>query len=233
VHRLIAPALLAGLFAPHAAADVRVEARGGRIDLTATAAPLPDVLDRLARQLGMKVVYEGPVPRPLVTLTLQDRTPSEAILGVLEGLGLNFALAWDETGSRVRTLMVAGAAPVTATPASARPAPEPPRRSGFRLPPATQDTGDEGFDPEPDDSTAEPPTAPGLPAAGAATGAAPTGAGDGQIPGGLPGRMPAVIPSAPHQQFPVSPFAPQPPVLTPPPATGAQPQTPTSSQTPQ
>ena len=45
-------------------------------------------------------LYDGPAPRQLVTLTLHDRTPRRPCLSVLEGLGVNFALVWDETGAR-------------------------------------------------------------------------------------------------------------------------------------
>ena len=80
-----------------ATAEVRVRVAGGTVDLTATAAPLAEVLDRLARQTGMKVVYEGAAPRQLVTVSLHGRTPAETVLAVLEGLGVNFALVADPT----------------------------------------------------------------------------------------------------------------------------------------
>ena len=124
--RALAPALLLWLLAGHAAAEVRLQARGAHLDLTATAAPLTDVLDRLARQVGMKVQYDGPAPRQLVTLTLRDRTPSEAVLAVLEGLGVNFALVWDPSGAQLQTLVIAGwAGTATAAAAPRRPPAEP------------------------------------------------------------------------------------------------------------
>jgi hypothetical protein len=109
-----------------ATAEVVVRVAGGQVDLTATAAPLSEVLDRLARQTGMKVVYEGAAPRQLVTLSLHGRTPTETVLSVFEGLGVNFALVADPGGSRVQTLMVAGTATSSSAPssgASARPTP--------------------------------------------------------------------------------------------------------------
>ncbi len=102
-----------------AAAEVVVRVSGGHVELTATAAPLADVLDRLARQTGMKVVYEGAAPRQLVTLSLHGRTPTETILSVFEGLGVNFALVADPSGSRVQTLVVAGTATASSSPSSA------------------------------------------------------------------------------------------------------------------
>src|SRR5512143_2282096 len=122
--RLVVASVLVSLVATVASAEVSVRVSGGRVDLTATAAPLADVLDRLARQTGMKVVYEGPAPRQLVTVSLHGRTPAETILAVFEGLGLNYAMVADATGAGVQTLMVAGAAGATASapaPASTRP----------------------------------------------------------------------------------------------------------------
>ena len=97
------------LAAGTASAEVQIRLVEGRVDVQATAAPLADVLDRLARQTGMKVVYEGPAPRFLVSVSLERRTPAEAVLATLEGLGLNYALQLDPTGTRVQTLVMAGA----------------------------------------------------------------------------------------------------------------------------
>ena len=54
------------------------------LDVDGTTITRLQVLDRLARQTGMKVVYEGPAPRQLVTVSLKGRTPAEAVLSVLE-----------------------------------------------------------------------------------------------------------------------------------------------------
>ena len=211
--RALAAALLLSLSALAApAAEVRVQPKGQRVDLTATAAPLADVLDRLARQLGMKVVYDGPAPRQLVTLTLKDRTPSEAVLSVLEGLGVNFALVWDETGTRVQTLMVAGSAPATTAAATqGRPALQPVARHSFRPPPTSQVSTDEGFEQEQED-------APGEMPAGMSPDTGPLGGPEANAPGVAAGvssqlNAPQAAPGALPQQFPVSPFAPQPPTM--------------------
>ncbi len=205
--RALAPALLLPFvaLAAHSAAEVRVQPRGQRVDLTATAAPLAEVLDRLAREVGMKVVYDGPAPRQLVTVTLKDRTPSEAVLSVLEGLGVNFALVWDETGTRVQTLMVAGSAPATtAAAAQGRPALQPTVRRSFRPPPPNPASTDEGFEQEQEDTPGELP----MPAAVPPPDTGPPGA-----PGQANVLQPA--PSTLPQQFPVSPFAPQPMAMPP------------------
>ena len=62
---LAACGLLLAVSAPGAEIDVRATA-GGRVSLKVNAAPLSEVLDRLARQTGMKVVYDGAPPRALV-----------------------------------------------------------------------------------------------------------------------------------------------------------------------
>jgi hypothetical protein len=218
--RALAPALLLTLVAAHGAAEVRVLARGPHIDLTATAAPLTEVLDRLGRQVGLKVQYEGPAPRQLVTLSVHDRTPAEAVLSVLEGQGVNFALVWDETGTRLQTLVIAGSAGVsTAASAPSRTAPEPAPRRTFGMPNPNAEPPDPGFEPEPDDAQTEPPGG-GLPD----TGAPAFGPPNAEPATGSPQNAPAV--AAPPQQFPVSPFAPQAPAPLPPqtpPATGIPP----------
>src|SRR5688572_17794553 len=96
-------------------AGVEVTATGDRLDVTAAQAPVSEVLDGLARKTRMKVVYEGPVPRTPVTVELRGRTPAQAVLGVLEGLGLNYALVLDVSGTQVETLMIVGAGALTAS----------------------------------------------------------------------------------------------------------------------
>ena len=106
-----------------ASADVDVQLRGGRVDVRAAAAPLSQVLDRLARATGMKVVYQGAAPSVLVSLGLEGRTPAEAVFGVLEGLGLNYAFVLDAAGNKVETLILAGAAGAKTASSSGPPAP--------------------------------------------------------------------------------------------------------------
>jgi len=96
------------------AGPVSVSFRGGRIDVRASAAPLSEVLGDLARETGMKVVYDGSPPAAILSLSLEGRTPVEAVMGVLEGLGVSYALALDAAGTRVETLILSGAV----TPAS-------------------------------------------------------------------------------------------------------------------
>src|SRR5258708_5612918 len=111
-----------------ATAEVDVRTAGGRVDLRVSAAPLSEVLDRLSRETGTKVVYEGPPPRQLVSVSLQKRTPVEAVLSLLEGTGLSFALRTDPTGTGCHTLIIVstgdGASLATAAPPPAAPTPE-------------------------------------------------------------------------------------------------------------
>jgi hypothetical protein len=112
-------------------AEVRVQMSGTQVDLEATAAPLAEILDRLARLTGMELEFDGAAPRPLVTISLHGRSPAETVLAVLEGLGINFALIADDSGIQVEKLLVTG----TASPSSSS-APSPPFRGNRSMPAA-------------------------------------------------------------------------------------------------
>jgi hypothetical protein len=219
--RLAAAGVVLALATAPAAAEVVVRVSGGHVDLTATAAPLADVLDRLARQTGMKVVYEGPAPRQLVTVSLHGRTPAETVLAVFEGLGINYALVADPTGASVQTLVVAGAAAATSSPAAAagRPAPRPSPRRPFGPPPGSSpETAEPAFDEGDDEAELDEADFGGLPPGvepadpgGAGTPSDPAAA---QVPNLTPpgaGVVP-IQPSSPASASPfsASPFTPQP-----------------------
>ncbi len=182
----VALAVLLFLSLP-ARAEVTVTVTGERVSLRAVAAPLNEVLDQLARRTGMKVAYEGGQPRQPVTLTLESRTPAEAVMAVLEGQGINFGLRTDPSGARVERLLVAGggggpAAP-TAGPGKPTPAGAPPP-----VPEPEPDDESDFKEEAPDEAAAPPVPQPQPPA---------------QTPPGLP------APRAPT--YFNSPFAPQPP----------------------
>lgn len=134
---------------PHAGAGIDVHVAGGRVDVRATAAPLSEVLDRLSKQIGMKLEFEGPRERQLVTATLVGRTPAEAVLGILDGLGVNYALIMDPTGKQVQKLLISGPVPVASSGTSASPAPA--GRPEQRPATSWDDTPDDG-----DEAEAEP-----------------------------------------------------------------------------
>jgi hypothetical protein len=121
VRRQVTALTCVALFAAgHATAQTEVRRSGDKVDVRATAASVSEVLDRLARETGMKVSYDGPPPRARVSMSLTGVTPSQAVLSVLEGQGLNYAMRMDATGTRVETLFLVSsgtaAAPVAAPP---------------------------------------------------------------------------------------------------------------------
>ena len=119
-------ALAAVLAARPGAAQTEVRRVGDKLDVKATAAPVSEVLDRIARETGMKVTYDGPPPRARVSVTLTGVTPAHAVLAVLEGQGLNYALRMDPRAVRIETLlMVASTGAAGAASAPVRPQPGP------------------------------------------------------------------------------------------------------------
>ena len=174
---VLAATLLAG---SAAGAEINIRVAEGRVDLSTNAAPVADVLERLSKQTGMKVVYEGSPPRQLVSVSLAGRTPAEAVVGLLEGLGLNYMLLGDPSGARVQTLMMGGAAPATpsARPVSASPSSRPA--------PGSSPDADEAEEPEEEPEPAAPNPAPTR-----------------TLPSGLPGTPPALpTPTLPGATFP-------------------------------
>src|SRR5512134_632785 len=102
-----------GLAVP-VSAGVEVGMRGGRMRLEAKSAPLSEVLDGLARETGMKVIYEGAPPRKPITISLDRETAIEVLLEVLERSSPNYALRMDATGMRAATLVVVAPVAVSA-----------------------------------------------------------------------------------------------------------------------
>src|SRR4029078_12986319 len=117
-------ALLALLAARPAAPDTEVRKAGEKLDVRANGAPVSEVLDRIARETGMKVTYDGAPPRARVTVSLTAVTPAQAVLAVLEGQGLNYALRMDPRAVRIESrLMVAGSGAGAPVPAARPPGP--------------------------------------------------------------------------------------------------------------
>jgi hypothetical protein len=113
--------------------------QAGRVSLKVGAAPLSEVLDRLARQTGMKVIYDGAPPRTVVRgRQIENVTPAEALADVLEGLGVSYALRLDATGAKVDTLLVLSATKSAAGP-SPRPVVPPVRLPGLANVPVPQE----------------------------------------------------------------------------------------------
>jgi hypothetical protein len=212
-------------------AEVTVKAAGGHVDITANAAPLADVLDRLARQTGMKVVYEGPAPRQLVTVSLLGRSPAQAVHDLLEGQGLNYALLGDSAGTGVQTLLMTGQASSVggssgSSPAAAAASAFKPR-TGAPPPMSSADTVEEVEDEPEEEPVAEP--APVVPGAPGANNEGVPGVGQQGAPGSNPGGIPNPLlpllppgtsigganptPGAPVQNAPAAPRAMTPPAV--------------------
>jgi hypothetical protein len=164
-------AALLALAASSLQAEVEVRVSGELVSLRAVATPVSEILDRLARQTGMKLVYDAPPPRQLLTATLEERSLPEAVLALLEGLGLNYALVMDRAGVRVDQLLILGAAaPAPARAAAA--APPVPRRQLPVVEEVDPDEGDPAEVPDVPEEAAEgepesappPTTGPPLPA---------------------------------------------------------------------
>ena len=111
---------------------VEVRSTEGGLDVRADAAPLADVLERISRQTGMKVVYDGAPTRTPVTATLERASAVEAVLSLLEGQGVSYALIMDPSGTKVETLMLV--APSSGGVARSTPAAPARRQAPLRLP---------------------------------------------------------------------------------------------------
>lgn len=180
--------------------DTRVLVDHGRVSIRAESAPLDDVLTRFARATGTEVVYQAARPRQPVSVVIEAGSAAEAIVQLLEGQGLNYALRLDPTGRNVEMLVVTGSVGPTADagpPRAVRPGP--PAR-----PP------DEGTEPE----EVDPPFTPDAaedPAISIPPGTLPDDAANPAF--GSPGSTPGVAPG-PETPFPAAPEPgqPQPPV---------------------
>ncbi len=200
------------LAAAHAFSEVEVQVNGAVVELHASAAPLSQVLERLAKQTGMELVFEGPAPQQRVTMTIRGRSPADTVLAVFEGLGMNYALVTDAAGTAVQMLVVASPTSSSSGVAKSLPSRPPVRRATQPRtlqpdldPELEDDLGmDAPFDepPPPDEvEPLEPPVPPGaLP--GVLPEVPPT------VPGATPQAAPTPQPSSPFlQSIPYAPSA--------------------------
>ncbi len=188
-------ALLALVLAAAPAARAAVEVRpepDGRVSLRADA-PASEILDRLGTQTGMRIVYEGGAPRARVNVAFEKRTQAEAVLMVLEGLGYDYLLRYDRSGTRAELLIVSGPSSSVTKPLPTAPA------SGAASRPSRPIEPDDEEE-EPEDEVVEEEVAPSEPAKGQA--------GRPQAPSMRPAFGPNAAPN-----YPVSPFAPSSPGL--------------------
>ena len=200
VRSILVVACLGALASP-LAGEVEIRQSGDRVSLMAVSAPAAEILERLARQTGMRIVYDAQPPRQLITARLEQRTTAEAVLGIMEGLGLNYALVMDSAGTQVDQLLILG--PVAAAPSTATAVPAPKHHAEPRPDPAELQVDleeEERAMQEVDEE--EEPAAQTTPAAD--------------------GPAPTVVPAAPPPDYPSSAFTPRlPPPPTPAPVNPA------------
>ena len=154
-------------------AELDVVVHDGRIDVSADAVPLSQVLDRIAAAIDAEVEYDGPPPSQVVTLALLNQTPADVFVSVLQDQGTDFALQMDAAGTRVVRVLIAAESSVSVQDHVAPPPPGPVERP--TLPEAIQklltqaDAEGDASDAEVDDSAEErdeePPETPALPEA--------------------------------------------------------------------
>jgi hypothetical protein len=80
----------------------------GRIDLSTRGAPLAEVLRCLVERAEFRLEYDGPAPRQTVSVDLRGESLAGAVESLLEGLGIDYLLGRDPTGTRVERLIIFG-----------------------------------------------------------------------------------------------------------------------------
>ena len=107
---LLAVVLIPCLALPVAQASgtngLEIEVDGGLVTVRAQKMPLNRILDRLAQQTGMKITYESTPPSQPVTATLESLPIRDAVVRLMEGLGIPYVFRTDVSGRRVETLFV-------------------------------------------------------------------------------------------------------------------------------
>ncbi len=115
----------------------------GTLELSVRAVPLPEVLSCLVARAGLRVEYDGPPPRPSVSVTLRGESLAATLASLLEGLGVNYLLSRDPAGAAVERLIVFGTSRSTGAPGGggapssiAEPTPDGEEAEPFGPPPA-------------------------------------------------------------------------------------------------
>jgi hypothetical protein len=118
------------------------------VSISADATPLQAVLDEVARQTGMKVVYEGARPSMLVHLRVQAPSVARAVVDLMAGVPVGFAMRLDPTGRGVETLILVSNLPAPVAGTDQEPFPAgtegpPPEPEAFVEPQAPEGEGAE------------------------------------------------------------------------------------------
>jgi len=128
--------------------EVRIAAEGSRLEL---------LLAELSEATGMEVIYEASPPSISVTAQLRAQSPAEAVIRLLDGLAVSYALQLDASGERVTRLWIAGKGGGTRK--RPRAAPARPERRRPQAPVADDEERDDPVQAQPDAET----TAPAFP----------------------------------------------------------------------
>src|SRR5438105_2948200 len=103
---LLLSAVVLALGSVAGAAEVQVKVHDGRMAIEAVNVPLREIIDRVASRTGMRVIYDGDPPQQVVKVSLTERSAADAVIGILEGRGVNFAVILNAAGTQVQTLLV-------------------------------------------------------------------------------------------------------------------------------
>jgi hypothetical protein len=106
-------------------APIVIQIRGERIDIQADNTPLVQILNGVAWEAKMKIVYDAPPPQDPVTVNIKNATLSQAITDLLHGHGLIYVAKMDAAGTRVDTLVLTSGAPGDVQINNEPPPPEP------------------------------------------------------------------------------------------------------------
>lgn len=196
VRRLPAVSLLVLLALPGGSSDLDVRAKDGRVTVRVRAAPLVDVLERISRETGLELVFEGRRPSQLVTVQIDQLPEAEALSRLLEGLGIDYAFYADPTGQHVKKLFVQGTPTTAVSSGAAGSASRGGRPPARRVPePVEPEVPDEPFPADGPGEEAEE-AAEALPAGGPPD-FAPVAEDSGLVPYRSPGATAPGMPPAP------------------------------------
>ncbi len=148
--------LAAALSATAGPPEVSVE--GLEVRIAADGSPLELLLAELSEATGMEVIYEASPPSISVTAQLRAQSPAEAVIRLLDGLAVSYALQLDASGERVTRLWIAGKGSGTRKRPRAAPARPERRRPQAQAPVADDEERDDPVEAQPDAGTPAPPS---------------------------------------------------------------------------
>jgi hypothetical protein len=106
-------------------APISIEIHGERVNIRAEKVPLVQILNGVAWESKMKIVYDTAPPQVLVSVDIKGATLSDAITELLQGHGLLYMAKMDPSGTRVETLLLTNGGAGTVRLDAPPPPPEP------------------------------------------------------------------------------------------------------------